>query len=85
MTSLSAYEVTSSTTSCFLGMYACPATDGDFAAIFLTVNFPLITPGTPIQATFLVTSWQSSVIVTTCTFTYIARLLPLAPMRAVAC
>jgi hypothetical protein len=29
-------------------MYACPAIDGDFAAIFLTVNFPLITPGTPI-------------------------------------
>jgi hypothetical protein len=31
----------------FLGLYACPATDGDFVAIFLTVNFPLITPGTP--------------------------------------
>jgi hypothetical protein len=47
MTSLSAYEVTYSTTSCFLGLYACPATDGDFVAIFLTENFPPITPGTP--------------------------------------
>jgi hypothetical protein len=47
MTSLSAYEVIYRTTSCFLGLYACPATDGDFVALFLTVNFPLITPGTP--------------------------------------
>jgi hypothetical protein len=47
LTSLSVSEVTDSTTSCFLGLYACPATDGDVVAIFLTVNFPLITPGTP--------------------------------------
>jgi hypothetical protein len=47
LTSLSAHEVTDSTTSCFLGLYAYPATDGDCGALFLTVNFPLITPGTP--------------------------------------
>jgi hypothetical protein len=50
LTSLSAYEVTYSTMSCFLGLYACSVTDGDFVAIFLTENFPLITPGTPIRA-----------------------------------
>jgi putative SOS response-associated peptidase YedK len=33
-----------------LGLYACPATDGDLVALFLTVNFPLITPGTPFWA-----------------------------------
>jgi hypothetical protein len=58
MTSLSAYEVTDSTTSCFWGMYACPATDGDFVAIFLTVNFPLITPGTPNRGLY----WPSSTV-----------------------
>jgi hypothetical protein len=47
LTSLSVSEVTDRPTSCFLGLYACPATDGDCGAIFLTVNFPLITPGTP--------------------------------------
>ena len=47
LTSLSAYDVTYGTTSCFLRMYACPAIDGNAVAHFLTVNFPLITPGTP--------------------------------------
>jgi hypothetical protein len=28
-------------------VYACPAIDGNVVALFLTVNFPLITPGTP--------------------------------------